>query len=106
MISYWLSFRLHDKDGWQRTYQKRLDALRNEIELASGGGRNWWTETTSFYIFSSAEGIDAIVTRVKRAVAEQVDIVVIGQNAYLGGRVVGNCSNQDIFTLAPSFTKV
>lgn len=106
MVSYWLSFRLHDSDGWERTYNKRLTALHAEIEAASGGGADWWYETTSFYIFSSSETVDVLIHRVKRAIAESVDLVVIGMNEFKGGWIIGELQDADVFALAPDMHRV
>jgi hypothetical protein len=101
MTSYWLSFRLHDEDGWENSYDQRRKDLIGEIEACCGNGSNWWYSTTSFFIFESSEDISSIVTRVKRAIDQKVDLVVIGMNDYKGGRVVGRCLDNDIFALVP-----
>lgn len=106
MTSFWLSFRLHDSDGWEDTYNERRAALYDEIETASGGGKNWWISTTSFIIFNSDETIDSMIFRVKRAIAEEVDLVVIGMNAFLGGWIIGNLEDADILRIVPGLIKV
>ena len=103
--SYWLSFRLHDSDGWEATYDQRRADLDEEIKLASGNGSNWWFSTTSFFIFRSDESLDTLVTCVKRAIAESVDLVVIGMNDYKGGCVIGHVADKDIFALVPDMKK-
>ena len=102
--TYWLSFRLHDSDGYEKTYNKRLEALNDTIMEACGHAR-WWLETTSFYLFASAESTDQIATRVKRAIVEKVDLVVFGKTDFKAGRVVGNCQDPDIFDLVPFMKK-
>lgn len=104
--SYWLSHRLHDSDGWQATYADRLQGLHDEIAASSGDGANWWLSTTSFYIFNSQESLDDIAIRVKRAIAEAVDLVVVGMNEFKGGYVIGNCPDGDIFLLVPDMVQV
>jgi hypothetical protein len=106
MARYWLSFRLHDSDGWEKTYGDRLAALNAEIKAASGNGKNWWFETTSFFVFNSTETIGTLVTRVTRAIAVSVDLVVIGSNDAKTGRAIGNLQDRDILTLIPGMTKV
>jgi hypothetical protein len=106
MTSYWLSFRLRDSDGWERTYQQRLSDLHDEIEAASGGGRSWWLETTSFYIFNSEEDIGSLYLRITRAIAEEVDLVVIGMNDFKGGWVIGDLQDRDLLTLMPDIKKL
>lgn len=103
--TYWLSFRLHDSDGYEATYSQRLKALNDEIEAACGNHNKWWFETTSFFIFASVETTDQIVTRIKRAIDTDVDLVVLGKTDYKTGRVVGRCKDQDIFTLVPFMKK-
>jgi len=105
MTSYWLSYRIHDKDGWEDTYDERRQELIDEIKNSCGNGSNWWFTTTSFFIFESSESIDTLVTRVKRAIAESVDLVVVGMNDKKGGRVIGHCPDKDIFALAPDMKK-
>jgi hypothetical protein len=104
--TYWLSFRLHDSDGYEKTYSARLTDLNAEIKAACGNGSNWWFETTSFFAFSSAESIDTIVLRVKRAIAEEVDLVIVGMVNYKSSRAIGNLGDRDILTLMPSMKKV
>lgn len=104
--TYWLSFRLHDSGGYERTYDERLSDLTSEIKAASGNDGNWWFETTSFFVFTSAETIDTIVTRVKRAINLDVDLVVIGKPEFKAGRVVGKLVDHDILSLIPFMKKV
>lgn len=101
--TYWLTFRLRDSGGWERTYHQRLADLDAEVKAAAGS--DWWAEPTSFYIFSSEEGISAIVARVKRAIDEEADLVVIGMTAVKGGRIVGAVDDKDIYRLFPDATK-
>lgn len=103
--SYWLSFRLHDSDEWRATYQTRVDDLYDEIKKSCGNGSNWWISTTSFIVFQSNEDINTIASRVKRVIAESVDLVVVGMNDKKGGRVVGHCLDKDIFALIPDMKK-
>jgi hypothetical protein len=103
VAEYWLSFRIHDSDGFEKTYEKRREALVEQIRLASGDGSRWWFDTTSFFIFKSAESIDAIVTRVKKAIDQRVDLVVVRYLDQKTGRIVGHLNDRDILTLAPYF---
>lgn len=105
MTSYWLSFRLHDSDGWQDTYEDRRKALEKVVRDSSGDGPNLWLDSTSFFVFASDDDLDNLALKVKRAIAEQVDLVVIGMNDYLGGRVIGHIEDDDIFALIPSIKK-
>lgn len=103
---YWLSFRLHKSDGYERTYDQRLQDLNDEIKAASGDGANWWLETTSFFIFRSSESLDTIVARVRRAIDDDVDLVVLRKMNNQSGRVIGACKDKDIFKLVPYMTAV
>ena len=105
MTSYWLSYRLQDSDGWDETYEERRKALEKVVRDSSGDGPNLWLDSTSFFIFASNDDIDEIVHKIKAAVEEDVDLVVIGMNDYLGGRVIGRCLDNDIFALIPSIKK-
>ena len=104
--TYWLSFRLHDSDGYEKTYNARLSKLDAEINASSGNGSNWWFETTSFFVFSTEESIDTIVLRVKRAIDVKVDLVIIGMTNFKGSRAVGHLADRDILTLIPHMKKV
>jgi hypothetical protein len=106
MAVYWLSFRLKDSDGYERTYNDRLSKLNDELKASCGNGSNWWFETSSFFIFETAESIDTIVTRIKRAIAVAADIVVIRAMDTKTGRVIGRCEDGDIFKLVPYLEKV
>jgi hypothetical protein len=97
---------LRDSDGWERTYQDRLQALHDEIMAASGGGANVWLDTTSFYIFNSNESAGTIIARIRRAIADQVDLVVLGMNEYKGGWIIGDLQDTDILALVPGMTTV
>ncbi len=104
--TYWLSFRLHDSDGYERSYNERLNKLTAEIKASCGNGSRWWFETTSFFVFASDEAIDTIVARIKRAIDTKVDLVVFGKTAYKTARAVGKLDDQDILTLIPDMKKV
>ena len=106
MSVYWLSFRLKDSEGYERTYSKRLQDLDDEIKVSCGNGSKWWFETSSFFIFDSQESLTTIVTRVKRAIDVDVDLVVIRLMNNQDGRVIGNCTDPDIFTLVPHLKPV
>lgn len=103
--TYWLSFRLADRGKWAASYNTRYDDLHETIKQAATGGK-WWLETSSFYLFSSEESIDAIVNRIKKAIAEEADLAVVGKTEYKTGRVIGNCQDPDIFHLVPFMKKV
>ena len=103
---YWLSFRLKDSDGYERTYDDRLGKLTEELRASSGDAGKWWYETSSFFIFKTTETIDTIVTRIKRAIDAKVDIVVVRMMDKQTGRVIGKCDDADIFALVPYMKKV
>lgn len=105
-VVYWLSFRLKDSDGYERTYDDRLEKLNDEIRQSCGNNSMWWFETTAFFIFKTAESIDTITARVKRAINTAVDIAVVRQMDSKTGRVIGKCDDADIFKLVPYMKKV
>jgi hypothetical protein len=104
-IVYWLSYRLKDSGGYERTYEERETKLHDEIRQSCGNSNKWWYETTSFFIFKTSEAIDTISARVKRAIAAEADIVVVRQMDSKVGRVIGKCADADIFDLVPYMKK-
>jgi len=60
----------------------------------------------SFFAFRTNEPLETLVVRVKRAIAEGVDLVVIGSNENRAGRTVGNLQDRDILALVPGMKEV
>lgn len=101
--TYWLSFRLNDSGQWADTYDHRYDALIDVIKTSCNG--KWWFETSSFFLFASTRTADQLVSSIKMAIAESVDLVVLGKTDYKTGRVIGNCKDKDIYELVPFMKK-
>lgn len=101
MATYWISFRLKDDDGYEDAYEAFTDVMKKALDQST-----WWFETTSFYIADSEISLDGLAMRVKRAIRLDRDLVVIGMPGFKAGRVIGKCSDQDIFTLVPFMKKV
>jgi len=98
MAAYWLSFRLDAN----QTYTERYDALYAAINNCSS---SWWVESSSFIVFESDDSIDTIATKVKRAIAPGVDLVIIGMPDFKTARLIGNVEHQDIISQLMPFIK-
>lgn len=98
MAVYWLSFRLADDDD----YQARYDALEEAVRTQA---TKWWLETSSFFVFESAQNIDSAASSVKKAINPVKDIVLIGMAEYKSGRLIGASEDSDIFKLMPFVKK-
>lgn len=104
--TYWLTYRIHDREGYERTYKERVTALHDELKAASGGGERWWFETGAFFYFTSEERLAQLLVRILRAIDESVDLVVIGCVDRRQGHVVGRLRDPSIFGLVPYLTQV
>ena len=99
MATYWLTFRIHDDEG----YEKRRDAVYDVINKLS---TKWWVEPTSFIAFASGSSADQIATAVKSAFNPRTDLALLGMTDFKTARVIGASTDQDIFELIPFATKV
>lgn len=94
MTTYWVSFRIAEIGD----YQSRYDALHESVQEIIHPGR-WWVETTSFYLFESAKGADAIATHLKSAINPARDLVLLGSVDKKICRVIGNNTDDDIYDI-------
>lgn len=99
MAAYWLSFRLESDN----TYSERYDALVEAVRLQSS---KWWLETSSFFVFESANGIDSVASKVKAAINPSKNIILLGMPDYKAARLIGASTDEDILSLMPFIKKV
>ena len=100
MKSYWMSFRIKNDAGYADAYDSLVKAVGEVADQT-----NWWSETTSFYIFQSENSTDQIANHLKQSIRPDRDLIVLGLPNYKGGRVIGKCDDQDIFDLFPGMKK-
>ncbi len=94
MATYWIAFRITD----DATYSYRYDALMEAIRT---NATKWWTDPTSFIVFSSERSIDDIAAVVEEAIDPSSDVALIGKSEFKTARLVGTTNDHDIFELIP-----
>jgi hypothetical protein len=97
MAVYWISFRLHD----DQSYQKRYDALYAAVQ---GISSKWWLDSTSFIVAESSASIDTLAGTIETVVGSK-DLVLIGMPEYKSARLIGETDDSDIFQLMPFVKK-
>lgn len=102
MAKYWLSFRIADREVGGRTYNERYDDFKNLVEALS---TTYWNETTSFYVFESEHGLNALTGALRSQIDEAYDLFIIRQLDNKAGRICGDYSDPSIFTLMPYLQK-
>ena len=93
MSTCWLSFRLHDDQGYDKTYTTLQETVQ---ELSQS---QWWFETSSFYVFECEAGARKAAAAVKKVIRQDRDIVVVGSFGFKTCIVLSKCDDQDIFEL-------
>lgn len=100
MTVYWLSFELAFDDDYDARYDELMEAIK-EISTKR------WAETTSFVLFESNSGIDAIADAVNAAIDARKDVVLIGLNEIKGNYILGKTPQAAILqSLAPLVKKL
>lgn len=97
--TYWISFRLHDDN----TYDKRYSDLVETIRKVSS---TWWVEPSSFIVFGSEYDISTIAGSVKTAINPDTDMTLIGMPDYKSARLIGVNEDEDIVKLIPFVKKL
>ncbi len=92
---YWVTFGIAN-DGHFAIYHDRLK--KAVAALAEG---KVWTEPTSFCLFRSRHGIDAVAGSLAKAIRSDRDFVVIGMPYRQEGRVLGNWGDDRLQQLMP-----
>lgn len=100
MAAYWMSFRIHNDQGYTAAYEKLIAAVKKSV---SG---KWWYEPTSFYAFESEDNISQLAGQLKQAIRPDRDLIILGMPDFKAGRVIGKCDDQDIFSIIPFMKKV
>jgi hypothetical protein len=101
MKTYFVSFRIADIGNTGPIYRGLQDAIQS---LAGSGP--WWYETTSFYVFNSELSAAQIAAHLKSEIRPSMDILAVGSLTHKSGAVIGKCTDQDIFALAPFWKKL
>lgn len=97
MAVFWITFRIADDDTYVERYTALVDAIK-------GNSSKFWEEATSFILFESAQNMAGITERVKAAIDDSRDLVLIGMPDFKSATVIGPVADQDLFKLM-SFTK-
>lgn len=84
---YWLNFRLAEVNTTKGDYQKRYEKLVEVLQGLTVG--SWWVEGTSLVVFRSSVTLDDMIAKIKGAISEAHDIVVIGMPYWKTMRLVG-----------------
>jgi hypothetical protein len=103
MNTYWLSFRIQNKDVNGKSYGDRYN---NFVETLRGLRAGYWEETTAFMIFQSDYKIDEIAAAAKKAFAPSADLFVIRALDSKTARACGNIADNDLFALMPYATNI
>jgi hypothetical protein len=103
MATYWLTFRLHEEKVSGSSYEQRYKALNDAIDKLSS---MWWIEPTSFILFESTQGIDAIAAACKKAIAPTHDVVLLRDLDTKSAVLVGTALDSDVYKLIPYLKKV
>ncbi|MBY0349494.1 hypothetical protein [Tabrizicola sp.] len=93
MRTYYVSFVIRDDP----TYTDRYNTLIKSLQDLSPG--RWWAETTSFIIFESDLGTDAIVAVIEDAINVAKDIAILGATDFKVMKVIGASKDADIYKL-------
>jgi hypothetical protein len=84
---YWISFRVANEQVGGRTYDQRLENLKDAIDDMSNG---YWDETSSFYVIESEKTPAQVATALSAAIAPAADLILMrrldGPDGYLIGK--------------------
>ena len=95
MNVYWLTFRIEHNSGYNARYQALQEAVKALATMP------WWVESTSFIVFQSTLGIDAVAARLKAAIDPRLDMALVWMSEFKSARVIGNVTDADLFKLIP-----
>lgn len=98
MAAYWITFRIADVTVSGRTYEDRYNAL---VKTVTENSTKWWGETTSYYAFTSSQGIDAVAAKCKAAIASSHDLFLVREMDKKSARICGKNDDKDIYDLMP-----
>lgn len=98
--TYWLSFRLHEDSGYESTYNKLQEAIKDSVN------GKWWFETTSFFTFASNYSMNDLASKIKSSIRPDRDLVLIGMTDYKSARLIGKSNDRDIDQLIPFLKRV
>ena len=93
LTDYWLTFRIGNVTVGGVTSNQRRDALYDTINDLSS---SWWVEPTSFILFDSHEGIEAIAAKCRSAISASNDMVLIRKLNKQDAQVIGKIDNPDM----------
>jgi hypothetical protein len=105
MSTYWISFRLGDIAVGGKSYSDRWDAL-NAAVVAASVGTNYWSKTSSFFVFVSDYSIGQLGARFKAVISPAHDLFLMRSLDTKSAVVCGKNDDADIFTLMPYLEKI
>lgn len=102
MAKYWATFRIEDKTSLFRgTYSARYEALMaNMREIRDGS----WAEPTSFFLFTTSYGIDAVIKHLSSALDSSLDLLVVGDATKDELRYFGALEHKNVLLALAPFT--
>lgn len=98
MKTYWVSYRIADVTVDGRSYENRYNAFVDGITEIL---QTWWSETTSYYAFTSPKGIGDVAARLKAAIKPSHDLFLLREMDARAARICGKNDDQNIFKLMP-----
>jgi hypothetical protein len=101
MSSYWVTFRIHNSTVNGETYEDRYDSLTGAIKLMG----THWDVPTSYIVFENPGSIDDVRRILTADLAEDYDVLMIGQVGVQSARIWGTNPDADIFKLMPYLKK-
>lgn len=94
---YWLTFRVQQVGNHTTRYDRMLAAINDLATML-------WVEPTSFVLFQSPSGIDAVAAAISAELDTDRDLALLGMPNVKAARAIGAITDQDLFKLMP-FTK-
>lgn len=104
MEVYWLSFRIsEEKPCSQSSYQQRYQGLMATLQDHS---ITIWSETTSFFIFSSDSSIETLAKAFKKIIDDRCDHFIIRKMDSKNAIICGKIADNSIFNLMNYLRKI
>ena len=98
MATFWITFRIEDRNVGGRTYDDRRSALYEAVRVRSS---QWWLKPTSYVAFESDHSLDALAEACKLAISPDHDLFLMREMDAKGAIICGNNDDRDIYKLMP-----
>jgi hypothetical protein len=98
MATFWLTFRIEDRNVGGRTYDDRRNALYEAVRTRAS---RWWVKPTSYVAFESQHSLDDLAGACRSSISPAHDLFLIREMDSKNAIICGNNDDKDIYILMP-----